>query len=606
MEHKKRTHNCGQLRKENAGQTVTLKGWVHTRRDHGGLIFIDLRDRHGVTQVVLNPDIGKQAFDAGQEIRSEYVIAITGAVQPRPDGTVNKNIATGAVEVYATTLEILNRSKTVPFPIHEFGGDTTEAMRLKYRYLDMRRPEIQQKLITRSMIVRSIRNYLDNEGFLDIETPILTKSTPEGARDYLVPSRLYPGKFFALPQSPQLFKQILMAGGFERYYQIAKCFRDEDLRADRQPEFTQVDLETSFLSAEEIMEIVERLMAKIWKEFKGADVALPLPRLGWHEAMLKYGKDAPDTRFGLLISDVSALAAKSSFNVFTGALGMTGGVVRGIAVPGTTGYSRKDMDDLTEEVKIHGAKGLAWIKIMENGEYQSPITKFFTPELLGDIKEKLGAKNGDTMMFLADNEKVVCAGLAHLRLVLGRRLNLIDENKFNFLWVIDFPLVEWSAEDKRWVALHHPFTRPKKGFVEKIVPLQKVLKELDPSFAVKDLVIADAYDIVLNGIEIGGGSLRIHEPELQEDVFKLLGIGKEEAREKFGFLLEALEFGCPPHGGLALGLDRLAMIVTGSPSIRDVIAFPKTQKAVDLMCDAPNEVDFKQLRDLHLKVTGQQ
>jgi len=559
---------------------------VDTRRDHGGLIFVDLRDREGITQVVLNPEIDKIAHQKAHEIRSEYVLQVTGRVSKRPDASVNPKLKTGEIEVYADELVVLNRTKTIPFPLDET-ENISEAMRLQYRYLDLRRPEMQGNLKQRAKMIRLIREFFDSRGFLDIETPVLTKSTPEGARDYLVPSRVNPGRFYALPQSPQLFKQLLMASGFDRYYQIARCFRDEDLRADRQPEFTQADIEVSFMSADEIMEFMEELFVILFREMLGVELKSPIPKIGWHETMAKYGTDAPDVRFEMLISDVTELAQESDFNVFKSAV-KNGGVVRGIAVPGCFDYSRKDMDGLTEEAKIHGAKGLAWVKIDDGGGFVSPIVKFFPDGLLDKIKNTLGAKPLDTMMFLADEEPVVCAGLAHLRLLMARRLSLIDDKKFEMVWIVDPPLFEYSKEDKRWVSLHHPFTG--------VCDSDRELLKGDPG-----KVTAKAYDIVLNGTEIGGGSIRIHNADLQREVFSALGIDAKDAEEKFGFLLEALEYGCPPHGGIALGLDRMAMIFTGSSSIRDVIAFPKTQKAVDLMTQAPSEVDPKQLRELSLK-----
>ncbi len=586
MIHKQRTHNCCELRAEDAGTSVTLKGWVDSRRDHGGLIFIDLRDREGITQVVLNPEIDQIAHQQAHEIRNEYVIQITGAVSLRPEGTKNGSLKTGEIEVYADELAVLNTSRAIPFPIDD-STEVSEERRLRHRYLDLRRASLRQKISDRSKLVRVIRYFLDAHHFLDIETPMLTRSTPEGARDYLVPSRLSPGQFYALPQSPQLFKQLLMVAGFERYYQVAKCFRDEDLRADRQPEFTQIDIEMSFKSSDEIIEIMESLLERVFREMKGIDIETPIPRITWHEAMARYGKDAPDTRFEMLISDVSELAGESEFNVFKGAI-KNGGVVRGIAVPGITDYSRKDMEHLTDEAKIHGAKGLAWVKINADGSYTSPIVKFFPEGLLDKIRRQMDAKNGDTMLFLADSEGIVCAGLAHLRLLLGARLLLIDNDRLGLVWVTDPPLVEYSPEAKRYVAIHHPFTAPK--------PEHRELLKTDPGKA-----LSDAYDIVLNGTEIGGGSIRIHTRELQREMFEVLGIGEEEAKEKFGFLLEALEYGAPPHGGIALGLDRLAMILTGSESIRDVIAFPKTQRAVDLMMDAPSDVSPAQLRELSIK-----
>ncbi|ABK18975.1 aspartate--tRNA ligase [Syntrophobacter fumaroxidans] len=585
----RKTHSCNSLGRGHVGETVVLMGWVQRRRDHGGLIFVDLRDREGLTQVVFDPQFDAVAHEHAHSLRSEYVIAVTGTVRPRPEGMTNPRLVTGEIEVITRELKILNSSKTPPFHVED-DVEASENIRLRYRYIDLRRPRMFHNLLLRHRAVQLTREYFNGAGFLEVETPVLTKSTPEGARDYLVPSRVNPGKFYALPQSPQLFKQILMVAGFERYYQIVKCFRDEDLRADRQPEFTQLDLEMSFVNEEHIYELIESWIRLLMKELLGVEMAPPFPRMSYAEAMRLYGTDRPDTRFGLLLTDVTDIVADSELRVFRQAVERNG-IVKALRVPGGGGLSRKDLDDLTEYVKIFGAQGMAWIRIQPEG-WQSPIAKFLQESVRERLAERLEIENGDIVMFLADQGKVVNDALGNLRVRLGNQLELIDPGSYNFVWVSHFPLLEWDAEEKRYTAVHHPFTSP----IEEDVPLLREHPEQ---------VRSRAYDLVLNGIEIGGGSIRIHRQELQELVFGALGIGREEAAEKFGFLLEALQYGAPPHGGIAFGVDRLVMLLSGSTSIRDVIAFPKTQKATCLMSGAPSEPELRQLLELCVRVESE-
>jgi len=582
----KRSHYCGHLTAADIGSTVCMMGWVQRRRDHGGLIFIDLRDREGIVQLALDPDRDPDAHSRADKVRNEFVVAIQGKVSPRPEGTVNPKMKTGEVEVEVSELRILNTAQTPPFMIDEY-SEAAENIRLKYRYLDLRRPTIQDNLVMRHKVARTVRRYLDANGFLEIETPVLTKSTPEGARDYLVPSRVNSGTFYALPQSPQLFKQLLMVSGYDRYFQIVKCFRDEDLRADRQPEFTQIDCEMSFVSRDDVMTIMEEMISTIFKEAIDVDVQLPMAHLTYAEAMDRFGVDNPDMRFGLELTELSDLVAASGFKVFADVVAK-GGIVKAINVKGGASFSRKELDDLTEFVKIYGAKGLAWVKMTEEG-WQSPIAKFFSENDLSAINERLAAELGDLLLFVADKPKITNEALGRLRGHLGQKLELAQKDDFRFVWITDFPLLEWDEESKRHVAVHHPFTAPMDEDIS--------LLDSDPGKA-----RAKAYDLVLNGSEIGGGSIRIHDQSVQSRMFKLMGIEQEEAREKFGFLLDALEYGAPPHGGIAFGLDRLMMILSGSDSIRDVIAFPKTQKATCLMSEAPGTVDEKQLRELSIRL----
>jgi len=582
---------AGKLTEANIDQVVMLKGWVQKRRDLGGLIFIDLRDKSGIVQVVFNPDYSQEALEIAEKIRSEYVVEISGKVVGRDESTINTAMETGTIEVIATSINLLNKSKTPPFAIQD-ETDVSEDVRLKYRYLDLRRGALQETFKLRHRTTQAIRNFLNENDFLEMETPILTKSTPEGARDYLVPSRVHPGEFYALPQSPQLFKQLIMMSGFEKYYQIARCFRDEDLRADRQPEFTQIDIETSFLTSDEIMDMTEQMMKRVMKEVKDMDIELPLQRMPYDEAMERYGSDKPDTRFGMELIHVSDILANSTFKVFQGALD-SGGKVALLNVKGeAANFSRKDIDKLTEYVKVYGAKGLAWLKI-EESEPKGPIAKFLTEEEKDGLIKRAEATDGDLLLFVADKTAVVYDSLGALRLHLGKQLELIDETKFNFLWVTDWPLLEYDEELGRYFAAHHPFTSPIEADMDKL--------ETDPAS-----VRANAYDLVLNGYELGGGSIRIYQKEQQDHMFKVLGFSEEEAKEQFGFLLDALEYGAPPHGGIALGLDRIIMLLAGRTNLRDTILFPKTASASDLLTEAPSEVSDVQLGELSIQLSKNQ
>lgn len=586
-----RTHRCTELSSKNIGETVTVMGWVQKSRNKGGIIFLDLRDRSGIVQIIFEQsDIGEEGFAKAEKLRSEFVAAVVGRVEKRA-GAVNENLATGDIEIRALELRILSEALTPPFPIEQ-ESKTKEELRLKYRYLDLRRPDLQNNIMLRSRAATIIRNYMAEEGFIEIETPTLCKSTPEGARDYLVPSRVHPGSFYALPQSPQIFKQLLMCSGFDRYFQIARCYRDEDLRADRQPEFTQVDMELSFVDIDDVIDVNERLLARLFKETIGIDVELPIQRMTYREAMDRFGSDKPDTRFGMELKDVSEIVKGCGFGVFTGAL-ENGGSVRGINAKGQGAMPRKKIDALTAYAKDFGAKGLAYLAVNEDGTYKSSFAKFMTEEELDTLVKAMDGEKGDLLLFAADKNKVVYDVLGNLRLELAKSLDLLDKNKYNFLWITEFPLFEWSDEQDRYLSMHHPFT----------MPMEEDLELLD-----KDLgaVRAKAYDIVLNGTEIGGGSVRIFQDDVQEKMFEKLGFTKEEANEKFGFLIDAFKYGVPPHAGLAYGLDRLIMLMTKEDSIRDVIAFPKVKDASCLMSDAPNLVEKKQLEELEIAVMNKE
>jgi aspartyl-tRNA synthetase len=584
-----RSYRCAEISSKNIGETVTMMGWVAKSRNKGGIVFVDLRDRSGILQVIFEEkDCGIENFEKAEKLRSEFVVAVTGIIEAR-SGAVNANLATGEIELRATYCRILSESQTPPFPIEE-NSKTKEELRLKYRYLDLRRPDLQRILILRSKITSSVRNFLSGEGFLEMETPILTKSTPEGARDYLVPSRVHPGTFYALPQSPQLFKQLLMCSGYDRYFQVAKCFRDEDLRADRQPEFTQIDMELSFVDIDDVIDVNERLLQRVFKECIGYDIELPIPRMSWQEAMDRYGSDKPDIRFGMELINITDIVKNCGFSVFTGAI-ENGGTVRGLNVKGQGEMPRKKIDALVDMAKGSGAKGLAYLAILPDGSFKSSFSKFMTEDELKAIVEAMAGEPGDLLLFAADRNKIVWNVLGQLRNHLGKQLGLYDEKDYKFLWVVDFPLLEWSDEENRFMAMHHPFTMPMEEDWDRI--------DSDPGS-----VRAKAYDIVLNGYELGGGSVRIHINEVQEKMFEVLGFTKEQAEDRFGFLLTAFKYGVPPHAGLAFGLDRLVMLMAGTDNIRDVIAFPKVKDASCLMTNAPDIVDDKQLEELFLKSTA--